>query len=201
MGKFSSSYPSRSAKKNSLTSHGKTPLEMCGFFPLGVADIHSDCFSRAVDIVPLNVIELIQKQRDVFDPVFVPSEIALGLLFPMVSDDEKSTLFEYCKGQFSIGFKEAIKRIRQQRQGGFTVVNHNGRINAEFTDEIQRNISLPPFAKLRDYEFRLRYGEELLLWANKYTDSIKNKGLKFSEYGNLILECQKKKIIYNEGPD
>jgi hypothetical protein len=152
--------------------------------------------------VPLNVIDLLEKQRNLFDCVFVPSDIAIGLLFPRVSDAMKQQLFEYCKKQFCNGFKLAIDSIRQRLRYTFPVVSYNGRINVEFTDEVQKHISLPPEARLRDYEFRLRYGEELLLWANKYVEIIDNRGLKFSDQGSLVLVCKENKIItYHEGAD
>jgi hypothetical protein len=208
MGRFSSPYSTRSIEKNSSGGNNQTSVEMCKFLPYSFADIHSGCFSSAIDLIPLNIISLIERQKDIFDVVFTPSDIVIGLLLPGSPVYMKPHLFENCKRQFAKAFKTAVENIRKRQNRGIgchvrnilLVVSANGRINMEFLDEVQKYLELPPNAQFRDYEFKLRYGEELFIWATKYAEVIETQGFKFSEYGNLIL-CGEKKIIYNEGAD
>lgn len=137
---------------------------------------------------------------------FFPSNVALQLLFPgkvlfCLSRPVSDTIFDSARKSISLAFARAVAAVRDWAcitsipDPRVIIVSRTGQINADFVQEINLKADLMPLASFNNYDFQVRFGEEVLIWAIKQGDTLSSCGLAIDEHGNLISVRTEKKLI------
>lgn len=128
---------------------------------------------------------------------FVPSDIMIYLLYDRLSkglhEEVHERMLYYTREQMRYAFAATLNDIREWRccqnifEYEFWIIDRDCNIREEFYREVRGKSDLHKDAEYEKYDFRIRFGEEIMGWFLRQPAEAMRCGLKRADDNHIVL--------------